>query len=105
MPAEPPSSALVLARYPAPPIENEFVSRFRNRERTALLPPKEEVLMGDRTQRVKGKAQEVKGKAKANAGHSTGKSSTEAKGVGEMAKGKANKAAGKARSAAKKATR
>ena len=61
--------------------------------------------MGDRTQRVKGKANEAAGKAKANLGYSSGSGKTEAKGVGKMVKGKAQKTAGKARSAAKKSTR
>jgi uncharacterized protein YjbJ (UPF0337 family) len=61
--------------------------------------------MGDRMQRVKGKANEKAGRAKANTGVSTGRGKTEAKGVGKMVKGKAQQAAGKARSAAKKKTR
>jgi uncharacterized protein YjbJ (UPF0337 family) len=61
--------------------------------------------MGDRTQRLKGKANETAGKAKANTGVMTGSGKTEAKGVGKMVKGKAQKTAGKARSSAKKATR
>ena len=62
-------------------------------------------MMGDRTQRLKGKANEVAGKAKAEAGYSTGSGKTEAKGVGKALKGKAQQAAGKARSTAKKKTR
>jgi uncharacterized protein YjbJ (UPF0337 family) len=61
--------------------------------------------MGDRMQRVKGKANEVAGKAKAKTGHETGSGKTEAKGVGKALKGKAQQATGKARSNAKKATR
>ena len=61
--------------------------------------------MGDRMQRVRGKANETVGKAKANAGYETGSGKTEAKGVGKMVKGKAQKAAGSARSAVKKKTR
>lgn len=61
--------------------------------------------MGDRTQRVKGKANEVAGKAKAEAGYSTGRGKTEATGVGQTVKGKAQQATGKARSAVKKKTR
>jgi uncharacterized protein YjbJ (UPF0337 family) len=61
--------------------------------------------MGDRMQRVKGKANEAAGRAKANAGHSSGSGKTEAKGVGKLVKGKAQQATGKARSAAKKKTR
>ncbi|MFL5942454.1 MAG: CsbD family protein [Gaiellaceae bacterium] len=61
--------------------------------------------MGDRMQRVKGKANEAAGKAKANTGYATGSGKTEAKGVGKALKGKAQQATGKARSSAKKATR
>ena len=61
--------------------------------------------MGDRTQRLKGKANETAGRAKANAGYETRSGKTEAKGVGKMVKGKAQQAAGKARSTAKKKTR
>jgi uncharacterized protein YjbJ (UPF0337 family) len=61
--------------------------------------------MGDRTQRLKGKANETAGRAKANAGVSTGRKKTEAKGVGKAVKGKAQQAAGKTRSAVKKKTR
>jgi uncharacterized protein YjbJ (UPF0337 family) len=61
--------------------------------------------MGDRMQRVKGKANETAGRAKANAGYETGSGKTEAKGVGKMVKGKAQKAAGSARSTVKKKTR
>jgi uncharacterized protein YjbJ (UPF0337 family) len=61
--------------------------------------------MGDRMQRVKGKANEAAGKAKANSGRATGSGKTEAKGVGKTIKGKAQQAAGKARTTAKKTTR
>jgi uncharacterized protein YjbJ (UPF0337 family) len=61
--------------------------------------------MGDRMQKLKGKANETTGRAKANAGYETGSGKTEAKGVGKMVKGKAQKAAGSARSAVKKKTR
>lgn len=61
--------------------------------------------MGDRTQRVKGKANETVGKAKAAAGYQTGRGKTEAKGTGQALKGKTQQAVGKARSAAKKKTR
>jgi uncharacterized protein YjbJ (UPF0337 family) len=61
--------------------------------------------MGDRTQRLKGKANEVAGKAKADAGYESGSKKTEAKGVGKALKGKAQQASGKAKSAAKKHTR
>src|SRR3954470_13958015 len=71
-----------------------------------LLESSQEVsVMGDRTQRLKGKTNEVAGKAKAEAGYSTGSGKTEAKGVGKALKGKAQQATGKARSAAKKSTR
>ena len=62
-------------------------------------------MMGDRTQRLKGKANEVAGKAKAEVGYSTGSGKTEAKGVGKALKGKAQQATGKARSTVKKKTR
>jgi uncharacterized protein YjbJ (UPF0337 family) len=61
--------------------------------------------MGDRTQRVKGKAEEKKGRAKRAAGAATGDRSTEANGAGEELKGKAKNAVGKARSSVKKSTR
>ena len=61
--------------------------------------------MGDRTQRLKGKANEVKGKTKAGVGYETGKPTTEAKGAATAAKGKVQQAVGKARSEAKKRTR
>ena len=61
--------------------------------------------MGDRMQRLKGKANEAGGRAKANAGYETGSGKTEAKGVGKMLKGKTQSAVGKTRSAVKKGTR
>jgi uncharacterized protein YjbJ (UPF0337 family) len=61
--------------------------------------------MGDRTQRLKGKANETVGRTKANAGVETRSGKTEAKGVRQMLKGKGQQAVGKARSKAKKATR
>jgi len=61
--------------------------------------------VGDRTQRVKGKANEVAGKTKAAAGYQTYSGKTEAKGAGKALKGKAQQTVGKARSAAKKKTR
>ena len=60
--------------------------------------------MGERTQRVKGKANEVAGKAKAEAGRMKGDGSTETKGASQATKGKAQQTVGKARSAVKKAT-
>jgi uncharacterized protein YjbJ (UPF0337 family) len=65
----------------------------------------EEVDMGDRTQRVKGKANEVAGKAKGDLGYETGSTKTEAKGAAQTLKGKTQQTVGKARSNAKKATR
>jgi uncharacterized protein YjbJ (UPF0337 family) len=61
--------------------------------------------MGDRTQRLKGKANEVKGNTKADVGYETGKPKTEAKGAATAAKGKVQQAAGRARSEVKKRTR
>ena len=45
--------------------------------------------MGDRTQRVKGKAEETKGRLKRETGAATGRPGTEARGAGEELKGKA----------------
>jgi uncharacterized protein YjbJ (UPF0337 family) len=61
--------------------------------------------MGDRTQRLKGKANEAAGKARAAAGYQSRSGKTEAKGAGQTLKGKAQQAIGKARSNAKKNTR
>jgi uncharacterized protein YjbJ (UPF0337 family) len=61
--------------------------------------------MGDRTQRLKGKANKAAGKAKANLGYETGSGKTEAKGVGKALKGEVQETVGKARSTAKKKTR
>jgi len=61
--------------------------------------------MGDRTQRLKGKANETVGRTKADAGYRTGSGKTEAKGVAQTLKGKMQQAVGKARSNAKKNTR
>jgi uncharacterized protein YjbJ (UPF0337 family) len=61
--------------------------------------------MGDRMQRLKGKANEAAGRTKANVGYESGRGKTEAKGVGQMLKGKTQQTVGKARSKAKKATR
>jgi uncharacterized protein YjbJ (UPF0337 family) len=61
--------------------------------------------MGDRAQRVEGKAKEMKGRLERDAGAASGRPTTEARGAGEEAKGKVENAAGKARSAVKKATR
>jgi uncharacterized protein YjbJ (UPF0337 family) len=73
--------------------------------RSSLVPEKKEATMGDRTQRLKGKANEVAGKAKAKTGEKTGDNSTQAKGKAQELKGKTQQAAGKASSAVKKATR
>ena len=61
--------------------------------------------MGDRKQRVKGKANEITGKAKADAGYRSGSGKTEAKGAARAANSKTQQAVGKARSGMKKATR
>jgi uncharacterized protein YjbJ (UPF0337 family) len=61
--------------------------------------------VGDRTQRLKGKANEAAGKKKGAFGYETGNAKTEAKGAAQTVKGKAQQAAGKARSTAKKKTR
>lgn len=61
--------------------------------------------MGDRTQRLKGKANEAAGKTKAAAGYQTYSGKTEAKGTAQALKGKTQQAVGKARSTAKKKTR
>lgn len=61
--------------------------------------------MGDRTQRLKGKANEAAGKTKASVGYETRSGKTEAKGAVQATKGKAQQTVGKARSAAKKKTR
>lgn len=61
--------------------------------------------MGDRKQRIEGKAHELKGHAKREAGSATGDRETEARGAGEELKGKAQQAAGNLVSKAKKATR
>ena len=62
--------------------------------------------MGDRTQRVKGKAEETEGPRQARRPvPRLAARGTEAKGAGEEIKGKAKNTVGKARSAVKKATR
>jgi uncharacterized protein YjbJ (UPF0337 family) len=61
--------------------------------------------MGDRTQRLKGKANEAAGRTKAAVGYQSRSGKTEAKGAGQALKGKAQQTVGKARSAAKKKTR
>ena len=61
--------------------------------------------MGDRKQRLKGKANEASGKTKGAVGYETGSGKTEAMGAGQALKGKAQQAAGKARSTAKKKSR
>jgi len=61
--------------------------------------------MGDRTQRVKGKANEAAGKLRSTAGYQTRSGSTEVWAAAQAAKGKAQQKVGKARSAVKKKTR
>lgn len=61
--------------------------------------------MGDRMQRVKGKANELKGGLKRDAGRDSGRPGTEVRGAAEELKGKAQNSIGKARSAVKKHTR
>jgi len=61
--------------------------------------------VGDRKQRLKGKANEAAGKTKGAVGYETGSGKTEAKGAGQALKGKAQQAAGKARSTAKQKSR
>ena len=63
------------------------------------------VIVGDRTQRIKGKANETVGKATIAAGNRSRNRSTQAKGAAKTAKGKAQQTAGKAKSTAKKVTR
>ena len=61
--------------------------------------------MGDRAQRLKGKAEEIKVRTKRETGIATGRPGTETRGAGEELKGKARNTVGRARSAAKKTTR
>ena len=61
--------------------------------------------MGDRTQRVKGKAEETKGRLKRKAGDATLRPGVASSGAAEEVKGKTRNAAGKASSAFKKSTR
>jgi uncharacterized protein YjbJ (UPF0337 family) len=61
--------------------------------------------MGDRTQRLKGKANETIGDAKIKASRTRASKSTGAGGVAQKAKGKTQQTVGKARSAVKKSTR
>jgi uncharacterized protein YjbJ (UPF0337 family) len=61
--------------------------------------------MGDRKDRVKGKANEIAGTTQADAGYRSGSGKTEAKGTARAVKGKAQKTVGKAKSGVKKATR
>jgi uncharacterized protein YjbJ (UPF0337 family) len=60
--------------------------------------------MGDRMQRVKGKANEMMGKAKVKASKRKGSDSTGSDGVVQQAKGKTQQAVAKVRTTAKKAT-
>jgi uncharacterized protein YjbJ (UPF0337 family) len=57
--------------------------------------------MGERMQRVKGKANEAMGKAKGKAGYRTRDLKTETEGHAQTIKGQAQQAAGKVRKAAK----
>jgi uncharacterized protein YjbJ (UPF0337 family) len=61
--------------------------------------------MGDRAQRLRGKANEAAGKTQAAVGYQTRSGKTEAKGAGRTLKGKAQQTIGKVRSTAKKKTR
>ena len=54
--------------------------------------------MGDKMQRVKGKANETMGKAKVKAAKTNASKSTGSGGVAQQAKGKAQQTVGKARS-------
>jgi uncharacterized protein YjbJ (UPF0337 family) len=61
--------------------------------------------MGDRTQRLKGKANEAVGKTMGATGYTAGSGKTEARGAAKTLKGKGQQAVGKTRSAVKKSTR
>jgi uncharacterized protein YjbJ (UPF0337 family) len=61
--------------------------------------------MGDRKQRLTGKAEELKGRVKREAGIAGDKPATELRGAAEQLKGKLKQTIGKARSDAKKHTR
>jgi uncharacterized protein YjbJ (UPF0337 family) len=61
--------------------------------------------MGDRKQRLEGKAQELKGRVKREAGIASENPGTELRGAAEQLKGKLKKTIGNARSEAKKHTR
>ncbi len=61
--------------------------------------------MGDRSQRVRGKAEETKGALKRDAGREAGHPGTESRGAAEELKGKTKNTVGRARSSVKKATR
>ena len=58
--------------------------------------------MGDRLQRLKGKANERMGKAREAAGYQSGRPSTEMRGGAQALKGKTQQAVGKARRSVKK---
>jgi uncharacterized protein YjbJ (UPF0337 family) len=58
--------------------------------------------MGDRKQRLKGKANEAAGKVKQAVGYRSRNPKTELKGTGQALKGKAQRAVGKARAANRK---
>jgi uncharacterized protein YjbJ (UPF0337 family) len=61
--------------------------------------------MGDRAQRVKGRAEELGGRLKAITGYNTRSGSTEIKGEAKAAKGKGRRLLGNASSAWKKHSR
>jgi uncharacterized protein YjbJ (UPF0337 family) len=67
-------------------------------------PISEEAAMGDRLQRLKGKANEGAGKAREAAGYQTGRPTTEMRGGAQAVKGKTQQAVGRARRAVKKKT-
>jgi uncharacterized protein YjbJ (UPF0337 family) len=61
--------------------------------------------MGDRKQRVKGKAEDLMGRAKKKDGKTAGNRSQQVRGAAKELKGKARNAAGKASSSVKRGTR
>jgi uncharacterized protein YjbJ (UPF0337 family) len=58
--------------------------------------------MGDRLQRLKGKANQAAGRTKSAAGYKTGRGKTELKGDVQTLKGEAQESVGKVRSKAKR---
>jgi uncharacterized protein YjbJ (UPF0337 family) len=61
--------------------------------------------MGDRMDRVKGRAKDMKGAIKQDAGQASGRPGTEMRGTGDRVEGKAQNTMGRIKSAVKKATR